>query len=78
MLFTTTEHSFFYIADSRYFDGLCHSYGGELLIINVVRLEANHPYDHLSVPDAAHIIKELKPKIAIWTHLEMMMWQAKP
>jgi len=78
MLFTTTGHTFSYIADSRYFDGLCHSYGGELLIINVVRLEANHPFDHLSVPDAEHIITELKPKVAILTHFGRTMWQAKP
>jgi len=78
MLFTTTEHTFSYIADSRYFDGLCQSYGSELLIINVVRLEANHPFDHLSVPDAEHIITELKPKVAILTHFGMTMWRAKP
>jgi len=78
MLFRTPEHTFSYIADSRYFDGLCHSYGGELLIINVVRLEANHPFDHLSVPDTEHIITELKPKVAILTHFGRTMWQAKP
>jgi len=78
MLFRTPEHTFSYIADSRYFDGLCHSYGGELLIINVVRLEANHPFDHLSVPDAEHIITELKPKVVILTHFGRTMWQAKP
>ncbi len=77
MLFRA-RHTFSYIADSRYFDGLCHSYGGELLIINTVRLEDKHPYDHLSVPDARHIIKELQPKIAILTHFGMTMWQAKP
>ncbi len=78
MLFRTTEHTFSYIADSRYFDGLCQSYGSELLIINVVMLEANHPYDHLAVPDAEHIIMELKPKAAILTHFGMTMWRAKP
>jgi len=78
MLFTTAEHTFSYIADTRYFDGLCHSYGGELLIINVVMLEANHPYDHLSVPDAEHIIIELKPKVAILAHFGMTIWRAKP
>ncbi|MDH5695219.1 MAG: MBL fold metallo-hydrolase, partial [Dehalococcoidia bacterium] len=56
LVFRTAEHTFSYIADSLYFDGLCQSYGGELLIINVVRLDADHPYDHLSVPDAEHII----------------------
>ena len=78
ILFKTAEHTFSYIADSRYFDGLCHSYGGELLIINVVRLEANHPFDHLSVPDAEHIITELKPRVAILTHFGRTIWQAKP
>ncbi len=78
MLFRTPEHTFSYIADSRYFDGLCHNYGGELLIINVVRLEANHPFDHLSVPDAEHIITGLKPRVAILTHFGRTMWQAKP
>jgi len=78
ILFRTPKHTFSYIADSRYFDGLCHSYGGELLIINVVRLEANHPFDHLSVPDAEQIITELKPKVAILTHFGRTMWQAKP
>jgi len=78
MLFTAGEHTFAYIADSRYFDGLCHSYGAELLIINLVFLEANPRFDHLSVPDAEHIITELKPKVAILTHFGMTMWRAKP
>ncbi|GAI16262.1 unnamed protein product, partial [marine sediment metagenome] len=39
MVFSTANHTFSYIADSRYFDGLCQHYGGELLIINVVFLE---------------------------------------
>ena len=77
MLFKT-DHTFSYIADSRYFNGLCQSYAGELLIMNVVFMEANHPFDHLSVPDAAHIIKELKPKTAILTHFGMTMWRARP
>jgi len=78
MIFTTLQHTFSYIADSRYFDDLCRSYSGELLIINVVRLEAGHPFDHLSVPDAGHIIAELKPKVAILTHFGMTIWRAKP
>ncbi len=85
MLFRTAERTFSYIADSRYFDGLCHSYGGELLIINLVFLEPrpaadypSMPTDHLSVPDAEHIIRELKPKVAILTHFGMSVWRAKP
>ena len=78
MLFRTGEHTFSYIADSRYSDGLYHSYASELLIMNVVFLEANRPFDHLSVPDAKRIITELKPKVAILTHFGMTMWRAKP
>ena len=78
MIFTTAEHTFSYIADSRYFDGLCQSYRGELLIINVVFLEPKPSVDHLSLPDAKHIITELKPKVAILTHFGMGMWRAKP
>jgi ribonuclease BN (tRNA processing enzyme) len=76
--FKTGEHIFSYIADSRYFDGLWQNYGGELLIINVVFLEPGRPIDHLSVPDAERIIRELKPRVAILTHFGMTMWRAKP
>ncbi len=85
MLFTAAGHTFSYIADSRYFDGLCQHYGGELLIINTVFLESRPPADnpltptdHLSVPDAEHIIRELKPKVAILSHFGMSVWRAKP
>ncbi|MBI2287426.1 MAG: MBL fold metallo-hydrolase, partial [Chloroflexi bacterium] len=37
--FKTAGHTFSYIADSRYFDGLCQHYGGELIIINLAFLE---------------------------------------
>ncbi|MFC2045533.1 MBL fold metallo-hydrolase [Chloroflexota bacterium] len=78
MTFATDKHTFSYIADTRYFDGLSGSYNAELMIINVVRLDADHPFDHLSVPDAKSIIIEARPKVAILTHLGMMLWRAKP
>ena len=78
MRFTVGEHTFSYIADSLYFDGLCLSYGAELLIINVVFLEPRPPIEHLSLPDAEHIIRELKPKAAVLTHFGTNMWRAKP
>ena len=77
MVFRTAGHTFSYIADTRYFDGLCQSYGGELLIINAVFLEPL-PIDHLAMPDVKRIIMELKPKAAIITHFSMHTWQAKP
>ncbi len=78
MIFKTAGHAFSYIADTRYFDGLCQSYGGELIIINVVFLEAGRPFDHLSVPEAKQIITALKPKVAVLTHFGATMWRARP
>jgi len=91
MVFKSGNRTFSYIVDSRYFDGLCQAYGGELLIINVVFLQPRLPaetksgadynklpVDHLSVPDAERIIATLKPKVAILTHFGMSVWRAKP
>jgi ribonuclease BN (tRNA processing enzyme) len=85
MVFRTAKYTFSYIADTRYFEGLCQHYSGELLIINLVFLEPRPPdanpmtpTDHLAVPDAEQIIKGLKPRVAILTHFGMSMWRAKP
>ena len=85
MVFKTARHTLAYIADSQYFDGLSHYTGSDLLILNVVFLEPRPqddnpltPADHLSVPDAERLIKELKPRAAILTHFGMSMWRAKP
>ena len=91
MVFRTPRHTFAYIADTLYFDGLCQSYASELLIINVVfmepklpvnpsvtLMEPGLPVDHLSMPDAERIIKEIKPKIAILSHFGMSVWKARP
>ena len=85
MVFRTAKHTFSYVADTRYFDDLPKHYGSDLLIMNVVFLESRlhsdnpaMPIDHLSVPDAEHIIMELKPRVAILTHFGMSMWRARP
>ena len=78
MVFRAAGHTFSYIADTRYFDSLCASYKSELLIINVVLLEPRPIVDHLSLSDAEHIIREIKPRAAILTHFGMSMWRAKP
>lgn len=85
LVFKTSRHTFSIITDTSYFDGLLQSYGGELLIINMTFLEPRArsqndelPTDHLSMPDAERLIRELKPKVAILTHFGMTMWQAKP
>jgi ribonuclease BN (tRNA processing enzyme) len=78
MVFKTSNHTFAYLADTRFFDGLCQHYRSELLIINTVLTQPREPVAHLSVPDAEHIIREIKPKIAILTHFGMGVWQARP
>ena len=78
MVFNAAGHTFSYIADSRYFDGLLDSYASELLIINVVLLEARQSVDHLSVADVERIIGGIKPKAAILTHFGMHIWQSRP
>jgi len=78
MLFKTNGHTFAYIADTRYFEGLPCIYASELLIINVVFLRANPPADHLTVSDVSRIVTEVKPKVAILTHFGMSMWRARP
>jgi len=78
LLFKAAGHTFAYITDTRYFDGLQQYAGSELLIMNVILLEPKPELDHLSVRDAERIITELRPKVAILTHFGMHVWKAKP
>ena len=77
-VFRTPRHTFSWITDTKYFDDLPCYYTGDLLIINVVRLNPGAPVDHLSLPEAKQIIEEIKPSAAILTHFGMTMWLAKP
>ena len=78
ILFEAGVHTFAYITDTRYFEGLNRSYASDLLIINVVFLEEGKPFDHLSIPDVRRIINEVKPRMAILTHFGTSVWRAKP
>ncbi len=78
MIFKTKEHTFSYIADTKYFKDLTKYYEGEVLIINVVMIEQNWPIDHLSILDVEQLVADLKPKVAILTHFGMTVWQANP
>ena len=77
-IFRTPRHTFSWITDTRYFEDLASHYEGDLLIINVVRLNPGAPIDHLALPEVKSIIEELRPRIAILTHFGMTMWRAKP
>jgi phosphoribosyl 1,2-cyclic phosphodiesterase len=76
--FQTPRHTFSWITDTGYFDGLVSNYEGDLLVINVVRLKPGAPLNHLSLPEVRNIIEELRPKAAILTHFGMTMWRAGP
>jgi len=77
-VFQTPRHTFSWITDTRFFDDLASRYEGDLLVINVVRLNPGAPLDHLSLPEVKAIVEELRPKAAILTHFGMTMWRAKP
>ncbi len=66
------------ITDTKYFDGLENFYKGDILILNVVRLEPRDDILHLSLKDAERIISHNKPKLSILTHFGMTMLKAKP
>ncbi|MEM0492922.1 MAG: MBL fold metallo-hydrolase [Candidatus Thermoplasmatota archaeon] len=66
------------ISDTRYFKELPSYYPGEILIINVVRLENKPGIDHLCVSDVEEILKINHPRICILTHFGMSMIKAKP
>lgn len=76
--FDTGEHTFSYITDSRYFEGLSKNYSTDLIIINVVFAAPRPEIDHLSVSDVEKLISEMKPKAAILTHFGMTVWRARP
>jgi len=78
LLFRAAGHSFAYITDTLFFDGLCTSYASELLIINVVLLENRQHVYHLSIPDVEHIVREIKPRVAIITHFGTTIWRSHP
>lgn len=77
MVFRGSGHSVGYIADTHYFEGLTASYASDVVIINMVLTEPR-PIDHLAVPDAERIIREIKPEVAILSHFGLHVWRAKP
>ncbi len=58
------------ITDTRFFSQLTQHYGGDILIINLLRLKPGE-LDHLSLEDVKIIVREIRPKVAILTPLEL-------
>ncbi|MDD5774971.1 MAG: MBL fold metallo-hydrolase [Candidatus Omnitrophica bacterium] len=66
------------MTDTRSFKELKEFYKVHTLIMSVVFPEPRPGIDHLSLVEAADLIKILKPKRAILTHFGMRMLAAKP
>lgn len=69
-----------WIADTLYFPDLIDCYRSDLLILNVPILEprAAGEIQHLFLPDARLLIREIRPRVAVLTHFGMTMLRAKP
>lgn len=66
--------SFAYMPDSEYFDGM-YDYlkGVRLLILSVLRPSGKPWKGHMSTDDAAKVIGEVRPEMAVITHLGILM-----
>ncbi len=67
-----------WITDSGYYDGIAEDHRAEVMILHTVLLERRPELPHLGIDDAARIIAEAQPKVALITHFGMMVWRAGP
>jgi len=68
-----------YTSDTQLFDGLAQQYkGAKVLILNVIRPLERRIQWHLCTEDAAKIIAEVKPKLAVLTHFGIAMYNENP
>ncbi len=65
-------------SDTKFYDEIVEYYDGDILILNVVLLNSVDKIAHLSIEDAEHIIKKLKPKVTFLTHFGMKVIKSKP
>jgi len=75
--FHTSKCEISYLSDTRFFPELTSHYKSDLLIVNVVRLQASN-LDHLCMEDVKRIVMKCKPRVAILTHFGMTLLRANP
>jgi len=66
------------LTDTKYFNELINFYKTDILIICVVFFEPRPEVDHLCLPEAENLVRDIQPKKAILTHFGMTMLRAKP
>jgi ribonuclease BN (tRNA processing enzyme) len=68
-----------YTSDTEYYDGIGAAYAGcDMLIANAMKPGKDEYGGHLSSAEAAKLIAEAKPKLAVLTHMGMKMLSADP
>jgi phosphoribosyl 1,2-cyclic phosphodiesterase len=67
-----------WIVDSGYYDGIAEQHRADVMILHTVLVERRPELPHLGIDDAARIISEAEPKLAIITHFGMLVWRAGP
>jgi phosphoribosyl 1,2-cyclic phosphodiesterase len=66
-----------WVTDSRWYDAIAEQHAAEVMVIHCVLLE-RRDLPHLCLEDAARIIADAKPRLAVLTHFGMTMWRARP
>jgi phosphoribosyl 1,2-cyclic phosphodiesterase len=83
-IFEAGRHRIAHITCTQFFAELEKSYTGDLVILHVVRYQAETEPEgqaqikHLNLEDARRLILAIRPRTAILTHFGMTMLRAKP
>jgi phosphoribosyl 1,2-cyclic phosphodiesterase len=69
-----------HVVDGFFTDRLLEAYAGaDLLLVNTTRLEGrDRRYLHLGADDAELLVRELRPRLAVLTHLGLQLLRAGP
>jgi ribonuclease BN (tRNA processing enzyme) len=69
-----------HVVDGFWMDRLAEAYAGvDLLLVNTTRLHGrDRRYLHLGADDAEILVREIRPKLAVLTHLGMQLLRAGP
>ena len=67
-----------WVTDSGYYAGLAEQHRARVMILHTVLYEHRPELPHLGLDDAARIITEARPELAIITHFGMQVWRAHP
>ncbi len=69
-----------HVVDTFWLDALPEAYAGvDLLVVNTTREKGrDRRYLHLGADDAELLVREIRPKLAVLTHLGMQLVRARP